>query len=764
MYHRMYLRRCSMSSISEESETGDDEHLDDEFVICNNNIDNNNEQENHSSTTLSVENCLGDLNSFKEEIREAYEELSTLERQARNKTSTSPTIINIKQEDDLDMLLEQLHTLEQRLDQTKMFPHESIHRNKKPLSPTIVAQFDELDQALATLTSTLNNVEIELGDSGNSSSSSATSDSATTHHHQRQDENDDKHHEIEGDEHFSDSGLSQSTDSISLPFKQISQLRTNSQLSNASSVVSCDTLKNFSGDNKIRLALEKMHEANIKKMFIKIYSEDKSTKNILIDETMSIFDIIILLLHKYHLKPTYNYSIVEDLPDLHIYRIFEDHQNLINDAIIYWSRDTNNRICFQQHEIKYSIFNEAKKFFSIQEKLSDDVLTNYISSNTIYLPDNITSILHIKDKNRKIWKKYACILRQSGIYRMPKSLSSKRNLICLLKFDSNMQLYHAKNWIESLRSPTQYGFALKYAHIQKKSNKYIHYLCANTYDECQRWINGIRIIQHGIQLYKNYQRMKQIFDNGSVDLLKILPNKHYFNFIQSNSTSIMIDSMSTTLLPMNQKNSDVQKSLNNHENTPMEKIFHSLDRLKTSKKHFIRSSSFHDSLRRSNKIEQKLLRTYSISPPSSSPIKVIDSSLQRSKSTKELTSKSAQAQRAKTTNKKDHHETTKSSSTTSIIPFIHQCIQPERTSSPSKPPLPPPKRPPPPIPKKLSLNNTITAATTSTTDNHIYDSFQDNPSSIAHTCQRTCSHTKPHDIENSTVSKSHLLPMRVTEL
>ncbi len=141
-------------------------------------------------------------------------------------------------EDDLDILLVQLHTLEQRLDQTKMFRNESIHRHKNPISPSIIAQFDELDQALATLTSTLNNVEIELGDSGNSSSSSAVSDSITNHHHhhQRQDINDDKHHENEGDEHFSDSGLSQSTDSISLPFKQQTQVRTCSQISNASSV------------------------------------------------------------------------------------------------------------------------------------------------------------------------------------------------------------------------------------------------------------------------------------------------------------------------------------------------------------------------------------------------------------------------------------------------------------------------------------------------------------------------------------------------
>jgi hypothetical protein len=85
-------------------------------------------------------------------------------------------------------------------------------KEKKSISSIIIEQFNQLDQTLATLTKTLNNVEIEFLDSGNSSSSSATSDSTRIH-----------------DEHFSDSGLSRSTDSISLPL--MSQ-----QISNASSV------------------------------------------------------------------------------------------------------------------------------------------------------------------------------------------------------------------------------------------------------------------------------------------------------------------------------------------------------------------------------------------------------------------------------------------------------------------------------------------------------------------------------------------------
>jgi amyloid beta A4 precursor protein-binding family B protein 1-interacting protein len=324
-----------------------------------------------------------------------------------------------------------------------------------------------------------------------------------------------------------------------------------------------------------------MHEANIKKLFVKIHNEDQSTKNVLIDETMSIYNILILLFHKYHLEPTFNYSIIEDLPDLHIYRTFEDHQNLINDALIYWARDTHNRIRFQEHYNKYMIFQEPNKFFSTNEKILDNILTDYISSDAIILPDDITSILYIKDKNRKIWKKYTCVLRQSGIYHIPKSSSLKRDLICLLKFDLNMQLYYANNWTESLRSPTPYGFVLKHAHIQKKSNKYIHYLCANTYDEYQRWINGVRIILHGLQLYKNYQRMKEVIDQGMENLVNLLPDQHHINFITSN-TSSMHQSMSTISLPINQidfDSIDSHKSLIEVDSTPTNYSCYSLGML-----------------------------------------------------------------------------------------------------------------------------------------------------------------------------------------
>ena len=104
MYHRMYIRRCSMSSISEESETGDDEHLDDEFIVCNNdNQNHHHEPKDQSGTSLSVNNCLGDLNAFKQ-VRISFA-LSTLYFLSTNQQISS----SMKQKDVCLMISVSLH-------------------------------------------------------------------------------------------------------------------------------------------------------------------------------------------------------------------------------------------------------------------------------------------------------------------------------------------------------------------------------------------------------------------------------------------------------------------------------------------------------------------------------------------------------------------------------------------------------------------------------------------------------------------------------
>lgn len=73
---------------------------------------------------------------------------------------------------------------------------------------------------------------------------------------------------------------------------------------------------------KIKEALEKMKEAKIKKIYVKIFLEDGNVKGILIDERWTVLETMKKLAEKVSITLTPEHSIVEEYPDLHISKFF----------------------------------------------------------------------------------------------------------------------------------------------------------------------------------------------------------------------------------------------------------------------------------------------------------------------------------------------------------------------------------------------------------------------------------------------------------
>lgn len=69
---------------------------------------------------------------------------------------------------------------------------------------------------------------------------------------------------------------------------------------------------------KIKLALEKIKEANVKKLFLKAFSRDGSSKSLLVDEKMTVAHVTRLLADKNHVTMDPKWTIVEHLPDLYM--------------------------------------------------------------------------------------------------------------------------------------------------------------------------------------------------------------------------------------------------------------------------------------------------------------------------------------------------------------------------------------------------------------------------------------------------------------
>ena len=130
-----------------------------------------------------------------------------------------------------------------------------------------------------------------------------------------------------------------------------------SSIGKASAVLPPDAALSPSSEKaeKIRLAIEKMKEASVKKIFIKVFGEDGSAKSLLVDERMNVAQVCHMLAEKNHVKRDTSWGLVELLPDLHMERAYEDHEPLVENLLM-WKADSKNTLWFIKRPEVYDLF------------------------------------------------------------------------------------------------------------------------------------------------------------------------------------------------------------------------------------------------------------------------------------------------------------------------------------------------------------------------------------------------------------------------
>ncbi|XP_046444675.1 abnormal cell migration protein 10-like isoform X3 [Daphnia pulex] len=306
----------------------------------------------------------------------------------------------------------------------------------------------------------------------------------------------------------------------------------NASSTGSSTIVAADEAARLKAE-KIRLALEKMREANVKKLYIKAFTTDGSTKSLLVDEKMAVGSVTRMLSDKNHVRMEPKWVLVEHLPDLYMERVYEDHEMLV-DQLMLWTRDSRNTLLFVERPEKYSLFSRPEdyllSFNSSSERdrhLDDDgrlaLLEEFFSGtggNGVGVPE-IEGPLYLKAEGKKAWKRFYFVLRASGIYYSPKGKSSSKSskdLVCLATFDVN-QVYTSVSWRKKFKAPTEFGFAIKHPKLQSRSSKFIKYLCAEDERTMARWVMGIRIAKHGRALMDNYRALVEELAQEDLDQL-----------------------------------------------------------------------------------------------------------------------------------------------------------------------------------------------------------------------------------------------------
>ncbi|XP_060583749.1 ras-associated and pleckstrin homology domains-containing protein 1-like isoform X2 [Ruditapes philippinarum] len=269
---------------------------------------------------------------------------------------------------------------------------------------------------------------------------------------------------------------------------------------------------------KIRIALEKIKEAKIKKLFVRAFACDGSSKSIMVDEKMTILEVISTLADKNHVRLNLDLAVVEHMPELYMERVLEDHDTLVENMVM-WTRDTKNQIMFESRPQKNDLFKCPERYLlvssssergaSLDPKRRENLIQEFFLGSVTKVPE-VEGVLYLKSDGKKAWKKYFFVLRASGLYYNPKGKISKspKDLTCLVQFEF-VELYIGLHWKKKYNAPTDFCFALKHPQIQKKTSKFIRYLCAENKAALDQWIMGIRIAKFGKQLLTNYQSLER---------------------------------------------------------------------------------------------------------------------------------------------------------------------------------------------------------------------------------------------------------------
>ncbi|XP_023985442.1 amyloid beta A4 precursor protein-binding family B member 1-interacting protein isoform X1 [Physeter macrocephalus] len=269
--------------------------------------------------------------------------------------------------------------------------------------------------------------------------------------------------------------------------------------------------------DKIKLALEKLKEAKVKKLVVKVHMNDNSTKSLMVDERQLARDVLDNLFEKTHCDCNVDWCLYEIYPELQIERFFEDHENVV-EVLSDWTRDTENKVLFLEKEEKYAVFKNPQNFYldnkgkkesketseKMNAKNKESLLEESFCGTSIIVPE-LEGALYLKEDGKKSWKRRYFLLRASGIYYVPKGKTkTSRDLACFIQFE-NVNIYYGIQCKMKYKAPTDYCFVLKHPQIQKES-QYIKYLCCDDARMLNQWVTGIRIAKYGKTLYNNYQR------------------------------------------------------------------------------------------------------------------------------------------------------------------------------------------------------------------------------------------------------------------
>uniref|UniRef100_A0A4X2K6C9 Growth factor receptor bound protein 7 n=1 Tax=Vombatus ursinus TaxID=29139 RepID=A0A4X2K6C9_VOMUR len=209
---------------------------------------------------------------------------------------------------------------------------------------------------------------------------------------------------------------------------------------------------------------------------VKVYNEDETCRSVEVAADATARHVCEMLVQRAHALSDESWGLVECHPNLALERGLEDHESVV-EVQAAWPVGGDSRFVFRKNFAKYELFKSSPHSLFPEVMVSscldtnthmthDELIQNFLNAGSF---PEIQGFLQLRGSGRKLWKRFYCILRRSGLYCSTKG-TSKPN---------------------KLRSP-----------------KGLRVFCSEDERSRSCWVAAFRLFKYGMQLYKNYQQMQ----------------------------------------------------------------------------------------------------------------------------------------------------------------------------------------------------------------------------------------------------------------
>ncbi|XP_060059551.1 growth factor receptor-bound protein 7 isoform X5 [Erinaceus europaeus] len=234
---------------------------------------------------------------------------------------------------------------------------------------------------------------------------------------------------------------------------------------------------------------------------IKVYSEDGACRSVEVAAGATARYVCEMLVQRAHALSDENWGLVECHPQLALERGLEDHESVV-EVQAAWPIGGDSRFVFRKNFAKYELFKTSPHSLFPEKMVSscldakadtshEDLIQNFLNAGSF---PEIQGFLQLRGSGRKLWKRFFCFLRRSGLYYSTKGTSKDpRHLQCVADVNES-SVYVVTQGRKLYGMPTDFGFCIKPNKL-RNGHKGLHIFCSEDEQSRTCWLAAFRLFK-----------------------------------------------------------------------------------------------------------------------------------------------------------------------------------------------------------------------------------------------------------------------------